>query len=726
MAVATGSQIRPELSAVDYTPFQQAAGQAAQMQAQGIAAASSGLFDAVRQYSQNKMASDALEGENAQMLALLQQVPEYRDFAPNKDILDKYQKKLVEGGLSLADNKKLNAELNVAFKVGDRVLNYRQQQEYAKQAKAATDRMTYEMGVAKRDREVTDQFNIQLAQVPQGELTPERIYEIGVQLGASPSVVNAAVGGKLDIGRYNIALEAKRANEARNQVETDLLKRQLEIAQKADPKGTVEIVEQDGIRGIKVTDPMGKVDFKPVTPPKERISPEVALQDAVTRYQTGLSTNNEVMKSAAVAAYAKIMGFTGPGWTTEAVEEEFVNRLIKNAPQRQAPARGPANITSAAPVRVEQKAPGAAAAPAAPNQPETPVRTTGGQASAQPNLPPQPVTPYTPAADVRQQEDAAALQAFFAAQKALPQQGVGQAVNDYTAALVQNAPPAPVVDTNLFVGPHTAGKLEPSMRYGGYDYPAMSVLGGVERLASFLGPVEQQIQAPGRALNELGQYGSAALTGLFTGDYTVPEQGLVDIASQNIAKYLSGSNLPGETVRTLGQAAGMIPESGNAPLPNEVTNLPSATLDAMASGMESVSAARERMRREDANMRLERRRASTAQPEAARPMKSAELPQISLSKDAKRIADLLLQEYENNKGGKAPTFTITAARPGGKETSIKLSNPAILAIMSNPTNFGGMIRGNVEQFSQQNARMNQILAEMEAARAARTRTVRGR
>ena len=144
MAVATGSQLRPELSAVDYTPFQQAAGQAAQMQAQGIAAASSGLFDAVRQYSQNKMASDALEGENAQMLALLQQVPEYKDFAPNKDILDKYQKKLVAGGLSLADNKKLNAELNVAFKVGDRVLNYRQQQEYAKQAKAATDRIVAE------------------------------------------------------------------------------------------------------------------------------------------------------------------------------------------------------------------------------------------------------------------------------------------------------------------------------------------------------------------------------------------------------------------------------------------------------------------------------------------------------------------------------------------------------------------------------------------------------
>lgn len=725
MAVATGSQLRPELSAVDYTPFQQAAGQAAQMQAQGIAAASSGLFDAVRQYSQNKMASDALEGENAQMLALLQQVPEYKDFAPNKDILDKYQKKLVEGGLSLADNKKLNAELNVAFKVGDRVLNYRQQQEYAKQAKAATDRMTYEMGVAKRDREVMDQFNTQLAQVPQGELTPEKIYEIGVQLGASPSVVNAAVGGKLDIGRYALSVEAKKANDSRANLENQLLQRQLEAAKSANPNGTVEIVEKDGVRVIKMTDPMGKVTFDPVREQRAKPTTTEQLSSVVQQYRLGVATNNPVLTNAAIADYAEVMGYKGPGWSTETIGGELAN-LASKVPVSAAPSGGAAGIRSATPVRVEQKAPGAAAAPAAPAKQEVPVKTAGGQAVAQPNLPPQPVTPYTPAADIRQQEDAAALQAFFAAQQALPQQGVGQAVNDYTAALVQNAPPPPVVDTNLFVGPHTAGKLEPSMRYGGYDYPAMSVLGGVERLASFLGPVEQQIQAPGRALNELGRYGSAALTGLFTGEYTVPERGLVDIASQNMAKYLSGSNLPGETVRTLGQAAGMVPESGNAPLPNEVTNLPSATLDAMASGMESVSAARERMRREDANMRLERRRASTAQPETARPMQSAELPQISLSKDAKRIADLLLQEYENNKGGKAPTFTITAARPGGKETSIKLSNPAILAIMSNPTNFGGMIRSDVEKFSQQNARMNQILAEMEAARAMRSRTVRGR
>lgn len=58
MAVATGSQIRPELSAVDYTPFLQASGQAAQMQAQGITSAVGGALKGfesiVQQQKENK------------------------------------------------------------------------------------------------------------------------------------------------------------------------------------------------------------------------------------------------------------------------------------------------------------------------------------------------------------------------------------------------------------------------------------------------------------------------------------------------------------------------------------------------------------------------------------------------------------------------------------------------------------------------------------------------
>ena len=66
MAVATGSQIRPELSAVNYTPYLQATGQAAQMQARGAENIAAGLASlgqqagsAIKEYYAKKEAKDA-------------------------------------------------------------------------------------------------------------------------------------------------------------------------------------------------------------------------------------------------------------------------------------------------------------------------------------------------------------------------------------------------------------------------------------------------------------------------------------------------------------------------------------------------------------------------------------------------------------------------------------------------------------------------------------------
>jgi len=61
MAIATGSQIRPELSAVDYTPFLQASGQSAQMQAQGIANFASGVTQGIQSFLKKKEEKKNLE-----------------------------------------------------------------------------------------------------------------------------------------------------------------------------------------------------------------------------------------------------------------------------------------------------------------------------------------------------------------------------------------------------------------------------------------------------------------------------------------------------------------------------------------------------------------------------------------------------------------------------------------------------------------------------------------
>ena len=63
MAIATGSQIRPELSAVDYTPFLQASGQAAQMQAQGITSAVGGALRGFESIVQQQKENKQLDAE---------------------------------------------------------------------------------------------------------------------------------------------------------------------------------------------------------------------------------------------------------------------------------------------------------------------------------------------------------------------------------------------------------------------------------------------------------------------------------------------------------------------------------------------------------------------------------------------------------------------------------------------------------------------------------------
>lgn len=706
-----GQGVQAGLGRVDYTPYLQGAMAGAQGIAQGIAGLGKSTADAIQEYQKNKAANEILEAENTRYLAYMEKNPEMKGYAPDPSVIDKFRDKMLKGGLTLTDNRKLNAELNVAIKLSDRDREQKRQQAYMDQVVQSTNKMKFDLEQAQRERSALDQFNNTLAQFSKDELTPEKIFETGVQLGTPASVVNAAVGGRLEIGRYALSVEAKKANDSRANLENQLLQRQLDAAKNANPNGTVEVVEKDGVRVIKMTDPMGKVTFDPVRETRTQPNPYDRLSSIVQQYKLGTAGNNPVLVSAAIAEYADVMGFKGPGWSSETIGEQLA-ALASKVPFVAAPSGGAAGIRSATPVRAEQKAPGSAAAPAAPSKQEVPVKTDGGQAVAQPNLPPQPQTIYTPPEAMSLIED----QMNQAMQFAYSPQEVAQAV-------VQTAPPPPVVDTNLVVDPSLFRATTPAQasQYGDEMAGMRTSFGQISPIARFIQRATEVNPEVANRRAELaaqlqtdGQYAAAGPFSRGGG------------ALGAMGRYLSGDNMAAETLRVMAAPFGAIPEQGNAPLPSQTTNLPSATLDVMASPLESVSAARERMRREDAALKTQKRLAEEERKRPAPPMKSAELPQITLSKDAKRIADLLLQEYENNKGGKAPTFTITASRPGGKDTSIKLSNPDILAVLSNPTNFGGIIRGNVEQFSRENARMNQILAEMQAARAARSQAVRGR
>lgn len=84
--------------------------------------------------------------------------------------------------------------------------------------------------------------------------------------------------------------------------------------------------------------------------------------------------------------------------------------------------------------------------------------------------------------------------------------------------------------TSNFVAP----KAEPDTAY---QYPALSVFGAGERAVKNAPSI---LALPGRAIDAAGRYGAAGLSGLFTGDYSVPEKGLVTMAGEGIGSLIAG------------------------------------------------------------------------------------------------------------------------------------------------------------------------------------------
>ncbi len=74
--------------------------------------------------------------------------------------------------------------------------------------------------------------------------------------------------------------------------------------------------------------------------------------------------------------------------------------------------------------------------------------------------------------------------------------------------------------------------------------PVASIKGVLQRAPTG----EQLVQAPGRLVNTVGRYGGALLQGLWNGDYSVPERGLVDMASDTLASGLERATAPGRPI----------------------------------------------------------------------------------------------------------------------------------------------------------------------------------
>ena len=744
-----GQGVQAGLGRVDYTPYLQGAMAGAQGIAQGIAGVGKSAADAIQEYQKNKAANSVLEGENASMLKILASTPEYKDFAPDIATIDKYSQKLIKGGLSLDENKKLNAELNATFKIGDNVIRARQQQLYAKVAEENAKTAAFERARKEQENKAIDAFNTELSGI--SNPSADDIYNIGAKNKTPVQYVNAALSGKIDVNRYNMAVKSFETEQIANELkiraaELDLNKMQAlakrvqELGGKADVKASVV----NGATVFELTTPEGQTKFEVLrapAAPKPTVTENVS--NAVAQYIESQDKKDPVLRDAAVSAYAKAMGFQGPGFTKEAVEEPLKQLADETRKSRGgvggATMAAPANAAGVKTITRVQGVPPSQA----PQQPAaTPAQTTNVQpvqtrtgAVAQTNLPPK-----LPTANTEQlgASGNAELQAFLASRAA-----ASPAVSDtqLTQAVIAAAPQAPIVDTNLEpsrlayiprspAGAPQYGTIEQERRF---NFPAMSIAGAAERSAAGAEGMAAYGMAPRSELGTpdfskflgLPLRGAEALArGIAVGDYTVPQQSFVTRAGEGIGTMLSGDNAIGESIRTIGSRYGMVPDMSP---PLEATNSISATLDALAAGMTP--------------------RKSAGQPVQAttpRPMQSAELPQIKLneeskriaemllkeyesgkggkpptpeikagqaklvdtigrmldptisqiklSTESKRIADLLLQEYENSKGGKPPSFTITAERKGGEGGSVTITNPAILAVLSNPASLERLVR----------------------------------
>lgn len=81
-----------------------------------------------------------------------------------------------------------------------------------------------------------------------------------------------------------------------------------------------------------------------------------------------------------------------------------------------------------------------------------------------------------------------------------------------------------------------------------YKYPALSLFGLGERMGAGMPTAGELAMAPaniaafpGRVIDTAGRVGSAGLQGLMTGDYTVPDKGLIEMAGEGIGGLIGGN-----------------------------------------------------------------------------------------------------------------------------------------------------------------------------------------
>ena len=735
-----GQGVQAGLGRVDYTPYLQGAMAGAQGIAQGIAGLGKSTADAIQEYQKNKAANEILEAENTRYLAYMENNPQMKGYAPDPSVIDKFRDKMLKGGLTLTDNRKLNAELNVAIKLSDRDREQKRQQAYMENVVAQTSGLVAQNEELKRKLTASANFRNWITNNPDAK--DQDIYRAAARDGVDYQDLNAYMRGKADAGMYAIQREAAQADLRGRTLANEKLQAEAKAAEARAGQNylrTTPITLNGEVIGVHVSsfDPVSgreNVETKFLPEPKKAEGQKIMalfgqFADAQRRGDTA------AMLEIAIN-YGKEANYSGfsPDTLVKQMSESLALQPALSSVGRASTSTGLTATGQRVGRSSEERSPGAPPPPTgSTSQSPGAVVTPSGKAVATETMPPQPAAPSTPPAP------AVEPTGFEAYNPTVEQQRLeaGYPTQDELAqALVASAPPPPLVDTNIVPTPAPVRGQQTSA----FNYPAYSVLGIAERLSAESGRRRAEIQAQdrmlssgvGRSLSQIPETllraGEAGIAGLMTGDYSMPEKSGVRRLGEAAGEAMSGSmaseiqrlqredevlrsrpnsieaydirrsrGLPGPAREGAGYTRSFTAEemdrvrAGQAPVGRAEAE--SQIRPNVSRGLMEIISPRPSQRVKTEKLTKEKAKAEEAvrQPEGGVGLGLEVLPQISLSKDTKRIADLLLKEYESNKKGQ-PSFTITANQGGGKEKAIKVSNPAILAVLSNPTMFERLIR----------------------------------
>lgn len=743
-----GSQVNPSLGRVDYSPLLQGAmaraqgtQQAGQAYGQAFANIGKGIASGFELYEKNKAANEILESENRAMLRDMAARPDIKNFAVDPSIFDKYKQKIDSGIVpNPSETRKVNAELNVAYKLSDRAFERDRQKAYMENVAAQTAGLAAQNEELKRKLTASANFRNWITNNPDAK--DQDIYRAAARDGVDYQDLNAYMRGKADAGMYAIQREAAQADLRGRTLANEKLQAEVKAAEARAGQNylrTTPITLNGEVIGVHVSsfDPVSgreNVETKFLPEPKKAEGQKIMalfgqFADAQRRGDTA------AMLEIAIN-YGKEANYSGfsPDALVKQMSESLALQPALSSVGRASTSTGLTATGQRVGRSSEERSPGAPPPPTgSTSQSPGAVVTPSGKAVATETMPPQPAAPSTPPAP------AVEPTGFEAYNPTVEQQRLeaGYPTQDELAqALVASAPPPPLVDTNIVPTPAPVRGQQTSA----FNYPAYSVLGIAERLSAESGRRRAEIQAQdrmlssgvGRSLSQIPETllraGEAGIAGLMTGDYSMPEKSGVRRLGEAAGEAMSGSmaseiqrlqredevlrsrpnsieaydirrsrGLPGPAREGAGYTRSFTAEemdrvrAGQAPVGRAEAE--SQIRPNVSRGLMEIISPRPSQRVKTEKLTKEKAKAEEAvrQPEGGVGLGLEVLPQISLSKDTKRIADLLLKEYESNKKGQ-PSFTITANQGGGKEKAIKVSNPAILAVLSNPTMFERLIR----------------------------------